>query len=58
MEENKVEITVSEYHDLLRKAERIAVLERMLKRNKYLSTGDVRDILCIEETEGSTDGEL
>lgn len=51
MEENKVEITVSEYHGLLRMAERIAVVERLAETTEYLATGDVLAILGIRRKE-------
>ena len=51
MNENKVEITVAEYHDLLRKAERIAVLGRMVATGDYISTGDMLAVLDIKKPE-------
>lgn len=47
MEEKTVEITVAEYHELLRKAERIAVLERMVSTGNYVSTSDMLAVLDL-----------
>ena len=48
MDENKVEIPVEEYHDLLRKAERIAIVERLVNRCEYINTSDILAVLDIE----------
>jgi hypothetical protein len=54
MEEKTVEITVQEYHELLRKVERIAAVERLCARSSYVSIDDVKIILDIEEGENET----
>lgn len=46
-EKNTVEISVEEYHALLRTAERVAALERLFNKAQYVSTGDVVAILNI-----------
>ena len=50
MEENTVEITVQEYHELLKMKERIATVERMYARSGYVSDEDIKIILDIEAT--------
>jgi hypothetical protein len=49
MEEKTVEITVQEYHELLRKAERIAAVERLCARSSYVCVDDVKHVLDIKE---------
>lgn len=56
--ENKITITLEEYASLLVKAERIAVIERMLAQDKYVSTSDIRTIVGIPEKVESTGGEI
>lgn len=48
MFENTVVLTKDEYADLLGKAERISVLERVLKTTKYVTIEEVARILNIE----------
>lgn len=57
MEENKVEITVSEYHELLRTAERVAVFKRMLARDDYISNKDIKAIFDFEEVQSKGEKE-
>ncbi len=49
MQENRVDITVEEYHELLRVAERVAVIERILKKDRFIADADLRLILDIED---------
>lgn len=56
MEEKTVEITVQEYHELLRKAERIAAVERLCEKSDYVALEDVKIILCIETKKEKNNG--
>ena len=56
MEENRVEITVSEYHELLKNAERVAVFKRMLANDEYISTKDIKAIFDIEVVKEQKNG--
>ena len=60
MDEDRVEISVTEYHGLLRMAERVAAVERLCTRSKYVSVEDIKIILDIKEpvTMGANDGEF
>lgn len=58
MNENKITISLDEYKALLLMSAKAALIKRMVEGNKYVSTSDIKTILEIEETEGSTDGEL
>lgn len=53
-----VTISIIEYEVLIRKAEMVEAVERLLNRTKYVSVDDIKAILDIKETVGSTDGEL
>lgn len=59
-EESRVEISVTEYHELLRMAERVAAVERFFAKSKYVCTEDIKIILDIKEpvTMGANDGEF
>ncbi len=52
--ENKITITLDEYKALLLMSAKAAIIKKMVERDKYVNTGDVKAILDIEETEGST----
>lgn len=54
--DNKITISIDEYRELLKEAERAAVIRKLVKKDGYANTGDVKAILGIEETEGSTNG--
>lgn len=58
MNENKIIISVEEYKTLLLMSAKAAIIKRMVESDKYVSAGDIKAILDIEETEGSTDGKL
>lgn len=49
MQENRVDITVEEYHELLKKAERIAVIERLVSNNRFIADQDLKLILSISD---------
>lgn len=52
MNENNITISVYEYTRLLIAAERIAVCERMCEQGGYVSTGDLKAVLGIEDKKG------
>lgn len=52
MTENTITITLDEYRELLKKAERIAAVERMLTITKYVSMDDVKIVLGIGKEDG------
>ena len=54
--ENKITITLDEYKALLLMSEKTAMIKKIVETNKYISTAEIKVILDIEETEGSTDG--
>lgn len=54
--ENKITISIDEYRELLKEAERASVIRKLVTKDGYASTGDIMAILCIEKTEGKTDG--
>ena len=58
MNENKITITLEEYKSLLLLSSKAVIIKRMVETNEYVSTADIKAILDIEETEGSTDGKL
>lgn len=49
MQENRVDITVEEYHELLRVSERVAVIERILRNNRFIADADLKLILDISD---------
>lgn len=49
MEEKTVEISVAEYHKLLKVAERVECLRRMVAASEYVSTGEIMAVLDIHE---------
>lgn len=51
MNENTITITLEEYNELLRKAERIAVVERMCESKTYYSENDFVTVLGIKKRE-------
>ncbi len=54
MEENKVAISSWKYAELIKKEAKLEALERFVRKtNCYVSVGDIKAILGIEETEGS-----
>lgn len=53
-----VTISIVEYTALIRQAEKVDAVERLIKQTNYVSVGDIKAILDIEKTEGSTDGKL
>lgn len=55
MNENTITITIDEYKELVRKAERIAAVERMFTSGSYISTDDIKPVLGIVEAR-SNDG--
>ena len=46
-----VTVPKPEYEELVRDSERLDIIEAMLKKNGYVSSGDVKIILGIEESE-------
>lgn len=53
-----VTISSDEYKELLRKAERIATVERMLANLAYVNIDDIKVALDIQKAKGDEDGEL
>lgn len=51
MNENTITITLDEYTELLKKAERIAAVERIMQRNMFPLIEDIKDILDIKVKE-------
>lgn len=51
---NEITITISHYIELLRKAERIEVLERMYKRTPYMTDQEIKAVLNINPEQGET----
>lgn len=49
MNEITITITLEEYNNLVRAAERIAAVERLLARTSYVCMEDVKVVLDIEE---------
>jgi hypothetical protein len=49
MNERTVTISLYEYNDLVRKAERIATLGRMFAESEYISVGDIKMVLNLDE---------
>ena len=49
MEEKTVEITVQEYHELLRQAERIATVGRFIETTDYINVVELKALLGIRE---------
>lgn len=45
---DSIEIPVEIYEDLLRAAERVAVLERIIERNEYIPVEEIRAIFDIK----------
>ena len=58
MNENTITITLEEYNELLRKAERIAVVERMYASKSYYSEDEIATVLGIKKREGDEVGKL
>lgn len=52
MNEATITITLEEYKDLLRKAERVATVERMVENSGYVSVEDVELVLGIKKEKG------
>jgi hypothetical protein len=48
MEEKTVEITVQEYHELLKKAERIDTLKRLLSVKNFIDVEETKALLDIK----------
>lgn len=46
---DSIEIPVKIYEDLLRTAERVAVLERIIERNEYIPVEEIRAIFDIKQ---------
>lgn len=44
-----IEIPKEEYNQLIRESEKLAIIERMLAKEQYVSASDMRMILGIEE---------
>jgi hypothetical protein len=52
MNENNITISVYEYRALLIAAEKVAICERICKQDGYVSTGDLKAVLGIEDKKG------
>jgi len=52
-----IEIPKEEYNQLIRESEKLAIIERMLAKEQYVSASDMRMILGIEEEGEKKDGE-
>ena len=52
-----IEIPKEEYNQLIRDSEKLAIVERMLVKERYISASDMRVILGIEEEGEKKDGE-
>ncbi len=55
MNKRTINVPVSAYNDLVRKAERIEVVKRMISNDRYIGLEDVKIILGIKEREESED---
>lgn len=55
---NLVTIHIEEYKTLIKKAERIETLERLLRDTEYATMREVKTILDIQEKEGDDDSSL
>lgn len=58
MNENKITITLDEYRTLLLMSAKAALIKRMIETQQYVSTGDIKLVLGVEETEGNADAKL
>ena len=52
-----IEIPKEEYNQLIRDSEKLAIVERMLVKERCISASDMRVILGIEEEGEKKDGE-
>lgn len=49
--ENKITITLEEYQELKMMETKVSVIKKVVENNKYVSTGEIKNILGIKETE-------
>lgn len=47
-----VTVPKPEYEELVRDSETLDIIKTLMKKNDYVSTGDLKIILGIEESEG------
>lgn len=52
-----VTITNLEYEALVRESERLRIIEALLKKNNYVSTGDLQAVFGTEESEEKKNAE-
>ena len=50
-ENNVITITLDLYESLVRSAERVAVIERLMAKGEYLTSDNIKAILDLEESE-------
>lgn len=50
------EIPKCEYEKLIRESEQLTIVKKLLEKNDYVSSGDLRTILDIKEKEKKEDG--
>lgn len=55
MDERTINVPVFVYNELVRMAERIEVVKRLLASDRYTSLDDVKHVLGIKEKEESED---
>lgn len=55
MNENTITITLEEYRDLIAKAERIAVVGRIIDGTAYVSLSDIKTVLDITDAKEACD---
>jgi len=51
-----VTVTNREYEKLIRESEQLATVKKLLEKNDYVSTGELKTILDIKEKEKKEDG--
>lgn len=56
MQEHNIIISVDEYRELVEKAAQIDAVERVTRKNEYISTDLIKAILGIETKEGEEVG--
>lgn len=51
MQEHNIIISVDEYNELVKKAERIATVERLVNSGDFVSEKNILSVLCIKKKE-------
>jgi hypothetical protein len=59
-EQKTITIPLEDFRNLIRQAERVSAVERMIAKLKYVTVDDIKVVLDIKEpvTIGADDGEL